>query len=151
MPQKTPRLAVRGIIVFQGRVLLVNAWPDGRSRLLCAPGGGVEPGSSMPDNLAREIYEETGLRVHVGAPCLVNEFHDPASGFHQVEIFFRCDLTGSAQIDPDWQDPEKIVSEHIWAAPEDFTRLMVKPDSLVELAFSPRNEVSYDALERIVM
>ena len=105
----------------------------------------------MPDNLAREIFEETGLRVSVGAPCLVNEFHDPASGFHQVEVFFRCKLTGVTEIDPDWQDPENIVSEHIWAAPEDFPQLMVKPDSLIDLAFSQSNKVSYDALERIVM
>lgn len=151
MRAKSPRLAVRGIIVSQGRILLVNAWPDGKSRLLCAPGGGVQPGSSMPDNLAREIFEETGLRVTVDAPCLVNEFNDPASGFHQVEVFFRCHLTGGAQIDPDWKDPEQIVSKHVWAAPEDFAHLMVKPDSLAGVAFGDRPHVSYDALERIVM
>ena len=151
MSQKSPRIAVRGIIVSQGRMLLVNAWPGGRSRLLCAPGGGVEPGSALPENLAREIYEETGLRVEVGAPCLVNEFHDPKSGFHQVEIFFRCRLVGTDQIDPDWQDPELIVSEHVWASPDDFAALMVKPDSLAKVAFEQDAGVTYDPLEPVVM
>lgn len=151
MPQKSPRLAVRGIVIWNGRMLLVNAWPNGRSKLLCAPGGGVDPGASLPDNLAREIHEETGLRVRVGVPCLINEFHDPKSGFHQVEVFFRCDLLGAPQIDPDWKDPELIVSEHYWAAPADFEEMMVKPDSLVKVAFDATAALSYDALEPIVM
>ena len=72
-----PRVAVRAIILNQNRLLLVNAYPDGQSDLLCAPGGGVDAGSSLPDNLKREVFEETGLHVAVGSPCLVNEFHDP--------------------------------------------------------------------------
>lgn len=56
---------------------MVNAWGGGKSDLLCAPGGGVEMHSSLPDNLIREFHEETGLTITVGAPCLVNEFHAP--------------------------------------------------------------------------
>ncbi|MEM1351540.1 MAG: NUDIX hydrolase [Pseudomonadota bacterium] len=151
MKPKSPRLAVRAVIVDAGRLLLVNAWPAGRSTLLCAPGGGVDPGQSLPDNLAREVYEETGLRVEVGMPCLVNEFHDPKSGFHQVEVFFRCVLLGGSEVDPNWKDPENIVTEHIWAAPEDFARLQVKPDMLQRLAFTPDSAFSYDPLETIVL
>ncbi len=93
MTFKTPRLAVRGLILQENRLLLVNAYRAGISDLWCLPGGGVEPGSSLPDNLAREVHEETGLRVQVGAPVLVNEFHDPPTGFHQVEVVFRCHVT----------------------------------------------------------
>lgn len=150
MPQKTPRLAVRAVIVQNDRLLLVNAWPDGKSALLCAPGGGVEPGSSLPDNLAREVHEETGLLIEVGAPCLVNEFHDPASGFHQVEVFFRCTVTGSPRIDPNWTDPDRIVTEHHWVDAQSFDGLMIKPNSLKRVAFDQGYIVSYDALERIV-
>ncbi|MEM1021733.1 MAG: NUDIX domain-containing protein, partial [Pseudomonadota bacterium] len=74
---KSPRLAVRALILHQNRLLLVNAWGGGVSDLWTAPGGGVERGASLPENLAREVHEETGLEIDVGAPCLVNEFHDP--------------------------------------------------------------------------
>lgn len=151
MAAKSPRLAVRAIIVHEGRLLLVNAWPGNKSKLLCAPGGGAEPGSSLPDNLIREVFEETGLTVRVGAPCLVNEFHDPASGFHQVEIFFRCTLEGHADVPDRWQDPENIVNRHIWASATDLNDLMVKPDRLRDLAFAPLTGAVYDPLEQIVM
>ena len=59
MRQKSPRIAVRAVLIHDNKLLLVNAWPDGKSKLLCAPGGGVEPGSALPDNLMREVYEET--------------------------------------------------------------------------------------------
>ncbi|MFK7745383.1 MAG: NUDIX domain-containing protein [Roseobacter sp.] len=151
MSAKSPRIAVRAVIVNDGRLLLVNAWPAGRSKLLCAPGGGVETGSSLPENLAREVHEETGLRITVGAPCLVNEFHDPKSGFHQIEVFFRCMLEGSNQIDPNWKDPEDIVFEHVWASAEDLDQLLIKPNSLKTVAFNDLSPACYDPLETIVM
>jgi 8-oxo-dGTP diphosphatase len=67
-------------------------------------------GQSLHDNLKREIWEETGLTVAVGAPCLVNEFHDPKRGFHQVDLYFRCQIVGG-QISDSWRDPEGVVTE----------------------------------------
>ncbi|MBW4710619.1 NUDIX domain-containing protein [Roseobacter sp. YSTF-M11] len=151
MPSNPVRLAARAVIIHKQRLLLVNAWPKGRSTLLCAPGGGVEPGASLPDNLAREVQEETGLTVRVGLPCLVNEFHDPRSGFHQVELFFRCSILGDANIPDNWQDPEKIVSHHAWVRREDMSGLNVKPSSLADIAFDPATPLRYDPLEQIVM
>ncbi len=149
MRPKSPRLAVRAIILHEGRLLLVNAWPDGRSDLLCAPGGGVEVGQSLPDNLAREVHEETGLRIAVGAPCLVNEFHDPKSGFHQVEVFFRCTLLGGADIAADWADPEGVVTQHHWLGPADMAQRRFKPSSLADAAFGA-DGLHYDPLEQIL-
>ena len=60
MTKRSIRLAVRALILHQDRLLLVNAYPNGESDLWCAPGGGAEPGTSLTDNLAREVWEETG-------------------------------------------------------------------------------------------
>ena len=144
-----PRLAVRAVLVHQGRLLLVNAYPDGQSDLMCAPGGGVVPGTSLIDNLRREVLEETGLRITVMGPCLVNEFHDPSSGYHQVDIYFRCQVVGSAAIDPAWEDTESIVTDRRWVSAEEMKQLRFKPDSLAEVAFAA-DGVSYDPLEVMV-
>jgi 8-oxo-dGTP diphosphatase len=146
---KSPRIAVRAIILHENRLLLVNAYPGQQSDLWCAPGGGVEPGQSLPDNLIREVAEETGLTVTVGEPCLVNEFHDPDSTFHQVDIYFRCRIEGGAVMSDGWEDPEGIVNRRLWAAREDMAALRFKPDSLPQVAWS-EGGILYDPLEPIV-
>ena len=132
----------------EGRLLLVNAW-KGKDHIWCAPGGGVEPHSSLPDNLAREIHEETGLTVRVGAPCLVNEFHDPDHDFHQVDVYFRCTLIAG---DPEgnWTDPEGIVSMRRWVTRDEMAALTVKPDSLAAVAWKDPGAPAYDPLEPIL-
>ena len=147
MSRASPRLAVRALILQEDRLLLVNAWRDTRSDLWCAPGGGVEPGASLPDNLIREVMEETGLSITVGAPALVNEFHDPPSGFHQVEVFFRCQIVGG-RLSDSWQDPEKIVTRRQFFTRAELTQIRVKPDSLAKAAWG--EGCAYDPLEVIV-
>jgi 8-oxo-dGTP diphosphatase len=148
MTQSSPRLAVRALIVVGDRLLLVNAYPGGVSDLWCAPGGGVDRGQSLPDNLIREVHEETGLTIAVGAPALINEFHDPGSGFHQVDIYFRCTVIAGS-IDPGWRDPEGVVTERRFFTADDLQGLRFKPDSLAAVAFG-RTDLSYDPLEPIV-
>ena len=144
------RLAVRAVILHAGRLLIVNAWPGRESDLWCAPGGGVEPGQSLPDNLIREVAEETGLRIAVGAPCLVNEFHDPASGFHQCDVYFRATLKGEGppgSLD-DWRDPAGVVDRRRFVTEAELRRLRFKPDSLPAVAWG--EGLYYDPLEPIV-
>lgn len=150
IPHRPIRLAVRAVIVQDERLLLVNAWPGGKSDLLCAPGGGAEPHRSLPDNLRREVHEETGLTIAVGKICLVNEFHDPNVNFHQVDVYFRAKVV-SGNIDPGWQDPEKIVTEWHWVTKDEMARRNVKPDTLIDIAFGPDGTpVIYDPLELIL-
>lgn len=150
MAARTPRIAVRALILEADRLLLVNAFPGGKSDLWCAPGGGVESGTSLPDNLMREVHEECGLQVAVGAPALVNEFHDPRSGFHQVDLFFRCTIVAGA-LDAAWRDPEGVVTERRFFSRADLEagRIRFKPDSLVSAAWG--TGLHYDPLEPLVL
>lgn len=150
MRKSNIRLAVRAVIVHDGRLLVVNAWKD-RDHLWCAPGGGAELHASLPDNLAREVKEETGLEISVGEPCLVNEFHDPGGTFHQVDIYFRAALLGGASLDNAWIDPEGIVTKRRWVTKDEAAALLIKPDTLIEVAFDDKASAPrYDPLEPIV-
>ena len=142
-----PRVSVRAVIVEEERLLLVNAFADAASTLWCAPGGGIEAHASLPENLMREVHEETGLEISVGAPCLVNEFHAPERGFHQVEVFFRCRVVSGA-LSEAWCDPEGVVIRRRWVTQEEMAALRVKPDSLAQVAFA--RGMGYDPLERLV-
>lgn len=143
----SPRLAARALILHQNRLLLVNAWPGDQSDLWCAPGGGVERGQSLPDNLKREVFEETGLEIEVGTPCLINEFHEPQGTFHQVEVFFRCTIRAGT-LTEDWADPEGIVTRRRWATRTEADALRFKPGALVEAAWG--TGLLYDPLEALV-
>ena len=134
--------------MHENRLLLVNAYPGQQSDLWCAPGGGVETGQSLPENLAREIMEETGLTVQVGAPALVNEFHDPGSDFHQVDFYFRCEIAAGT-LDEAWADPEGIVNRRRFVSRTEMSKLRFKPDSLADVAWGT-TALTYDPLEPIV-
>jgi 8-oxo-dGTP pyrophosphatase MutT (NUDIX family) len=80
-----------------GRVLLMQRADNGRWAL---PGGGVEPGESVAEAVAREVAEETGLEVRplhlVGVysnPNLLVRYAD-GHEFQPVALTFRCELLG---------------------------------------------------------
>jgi len=141
------RLATRAIIIKDDRLLLVNAY-KGSGRLWCAPGGGAERHQSLPENVKREVMEETGLSVTPGEICLINEFHDPEGTFHQVDIYFRCRID-AGEVEDTWTDPEGVVSQRIWVTRDELAELKVKPDSLGDVAWGDA-VLHYDALEPIV-
>ncbi len=144
--KKPIRIAARALILHQDRLLLVNAYPAAKSNLWCAPGGGAEAGASLPANLMREVREETGLTISVGPPALINEFHDPATGFHQVDIFFRSTIV-AGEIDTAWRDVEGIVTERRFFTRAELAAGIVryKPSSLASAAWDVG--ILYDPLE----
>jgi ADP-ribose pyrophosphatase YjhB (NUDIX family) len=79
----------------EGRVLLMRRSDNG---LWGLPGGGVEPGESVAEAVAREVYEETGLTIRPRR--LVGVYSDPnrivryADGneYQPVALNFLCEL-----------------------------------------------------------
>ncbi|MDM7255191.1 MAG: NUDIX hydrolase [Paracoccus sp. (in: a-proteobacteria)] len=144
-----PRLAVRAAILHDDLLLMVNAYPAGGRALWCLPGGGVEPGQSLPQTVTREVYEECGLRIRPGAPILVNEFHDPGTGFHQVELIFRAALEPGQALPERWDDPARVVHDRRWVSRAALAALPHKPDRLAEAVWGAAAAI-YDPLEVIL-
>ncbi|WP_224996498.1 NUDIX domain-containing protein [Cesiribacter sp. SM1] len=87
------RLRVCGICIENEKLLLVHhkgVGPEGE--LWSPPGGGMEYGSTAPDNLKREFLEETGLVVAVEEQIFVHEYLEPP--LHAFEIFYIVKVMG---------------------------------------------------------
>jgi 8-oxo-dGTP pyrophosphatase MutT (NUDIX family) len=97
----------------------------------------------------REVHEETGLTVAVGPLALVNEFHDPAPGFHQVDLNFRCHMPAGVRAAAG-RDPARVVTRRQFFSRGELAAIRYKPDSLAEVAFGPPGVAQYDPLEVIV-
>lgn len=81
------RIRVCGLCWQEDRLLMVNHAGIGQGNFWAPPGGGVEFGSSVHQNLAREILEETGLVVEIGGFRFACEYLEPP--LHAVELFFE--------------------------------------------------------------
>lgn len=94
------RQAVRGIIIRDGKLLLVQS-NKGDYKF---PGGGVEEGESYSSALIREVAEETGY-----INCVVKDkvgfikqrkidVYDPSLIFQMNSHYYLCELTDHDQI-----------------------------------------------------
>jgi 8-oxo-dGTP diphosphatase len=81
------RLRACGMCWRDGKLLLVNHSGLTSGDFWAPPGGGVEFGQSLADNLKREFQEETGLDVEIGDFLFACEFLEPP--LHSVELFFE--------------------------------------------------------------
>jgi len=90
----TPKVDVRGAIVRDGKVLLVQECSDER---WCMPGGWADVGEMPSEMVVREVWEESGFQV---APEKIIGVYDanrtgrPMEFYHAYKIVFLCEITG---------------------------------------------------------
>jgi ADP-ribose pyrophosphatase YjhB (NUDIX family) len=90
----TPKVDVRGAVLRDGRILLVQERSDER---WCMPGGWADVGDLPSEVAVREVREESGFNV---VPRKVLGVYDanrsgaPLEFYHAYKVIFLCDLEG---------------------------------------------------------
>ncbi len=95
------RTACRGVVVKDGRILIVHS---PKLDIYTLPGGGREDGETLAQCVEREVREETGVVVTAGPEaCVVIEyFNDSIWESH----YFPCQPTG-ATVPPSLTEEER--------------------------------------------
>jgi 8-oxo-dGTP diphosphatase len=110
-----PQLAVSAVIFRDGKVLLVRRARSPGKGFYSLPGGRVEFGESLHTALAREVDEETGLRIDIVALAGWREVLPSAGGGgHYLIMSFAARWVAREPLLNDEHDDFK------WLAPGSF-------------------------------
>ena len=110
-----------------GRLLLVRRRNAPGRGLWSVPGGRVEPGESLTAAVAREVREETGLDVRVGAE--VGRVTIPGDGVVYDVVDFACTLADPSGEPVAGDDADAV----LFADPTELGRLACTPGLVTTL------------------
>jgi len=118
------RIACAGAVVRRddGRILVIRRGRPPSQGLWSVPGGRVEPGETLEEAARREVAEETGLTIRIGA--LLGRTDLPA-GPHTV--YDVSDFAATVDGDPDTLVPGDDASDARWVTRAEFEALEVTP------------------------
>lgn len=113
-------IGVGGVVISDGRVLLIRRGGPPLQGQWSIPGGMLEVGETLIEGVRRELAEETGIQVQVRSLIEVFERIDrDASGkaqYHFVVLDYLCEaVRGTARAGSD-------VSEVAWATPSELEK-----------------------------
>jgi len=107
------RVRVCGILIEEGKILMIKHRSIGKNGMLWAPpGGGMQYGESAEKTIQREFEEETGLKINVDRYLFTHEFLNPP--LHAIELFFEVSrLAGDLKrgYDPEMHKDEQIIAQ----------------------------------------
>jgi len=118
------RIAAGGIIVRDGRVLLVR-YSDGESTYLVAPGGGIEDCESLANAAEREVAEETGVKCSALRPVMIENLR--ASRYQMLKVWYLCDYVDGVASRTTGAQAEGII-EVGWYSDDELHDEIVYPD-----------------------
>lgn len=109
----TPKIDVRGAVVHEGRILLIQERADGRWSM---PGGWADLGNPPASVAEREVWEESGYRVKAEKVIAVLDANRiaPMEFYHAYKLIFLCRLVGGEPrishetLAVDFFDPNKL-------------------------------------------
>ena len=116
---ETPLVGVGAVVRADNKILLIRRANDPGKGLWSIPGGLVEVGETLRDAVAREVEEETGIKIEVGKLIDVVENiirdEDGRVKFHYILVDFEAaPVAGSMNPHP---SPEAL--EARWFTPEE--------------------------------
>lgn len=94
---RRPSPAVAGVIVEDGRILLIQRGREPSSGKWSIPGGHLEWGETLEHAVRREVSEETGLQVEVGKLAGVFDLmteDDEGTEYHYVIVDYFAKRIG---------------------------------------------------------
>lgn len=120
-----PVVGVGGVVIFDGRALLIKRGQPPLQGEWSIPGGTLELGETLLECVERELLEETAIQVRVVdlIEVLDRVFHDKAgrTQYHFVILDYLCEpLNGEAQAGSD-------VTDVAWVRQADLARYSLTP------------------------
>jgi 8-oxo-dGTP diphosphatase len=89
------RFVVVALIVRGGKILIGQHRPDQPMALQWEfPGGGIEPGESPQEALARELHEELGISANIGPPVTRIRHNYRSGGAVDLQFFVVREFSG---------------------------------------------------------
>lgn len=125
------RVGVRAVTIHEGRVLLVKRGVEPSVGLWALPGGTLNLGETLEKCAAREVLEETGIKIKVGKFAYVFDYVERDDcekiKFHFVVIDLIGEyISGELKAGDD-------ADEARWLEPEELSKLPVAKNTLAAL------------------
>jgi ADP-ribose pyrophosphatase YjhB (NUDIX family) len=123
----TPKVDVRGAVIRDGKILLIQERADDRWAM---PGGWADLGNSPRSVAEREVWEESGYRVRAEKVVAVIDANrvEPFEFYHAYKIIFLCTLlegeprTSYETLAVDFFDPHELPPLSIYRTNEEMIR-----------------------------
>jgi 8-oxo-dGTP diphosphatase len=135
-----PIVGVGGVVIEDGRVLLIRRGHPPMEGQWSIPGGTLEVGETIADGVRRELAEETGVLVRVGELIEVFEriFSDEVGKpqYHFVILDYLCECAGGRCT------PGGDAIDAAWVLEKDLAKYLLTPAAtrVVSRAFQMSRE-----------